>query len=166
LLQVLPLAARRPRLWLAAPLALLLGCGLAASVSALLPIAVAAHADSEPQAEALAANAMWWGALATGRQASVAAMLAPEFQSVRTDGVAYDRSDYLAAGLPRVAAVPDFRGMTATRNGDLLVTRYTATVRAAGNGADVSETPRLTVFRHQGGAWLVVADADLAPRGR
>jgi hypothetical protein len=164
LLQVLPLAARRPRLWLAAPLALLLGCGLAASVSALLPIAVAAHADSEPQAEALAANAMWWGALATGRQASVAAMLAPEFQSVRTDGVAYDRSDYLAAGLPRVAAVPDFRGMTATRNGDLLVTRYTATVRAAGDG--VSETPRLTVFRHQGEAWLVVADADLAPRGR
>jgi hypothetical protein len=91
-------------------------------------------------------------------------MLAPEFQSVRTDGVAYDRSDYLAAGLPRVAAVPDFRGMTATRNGDLLVTRYTATVRAAGDG--VSETPRLTVFRHQGEAWLVVADADLAPRGR
>jgi hypothetical protein len=164
LLQVLPLASRRPRLWLAAPLALLLGCGLAASVSALLPIAASARADSEPQAEALAANAMWWGALVTGRQNTVAAMLAPEFQSVRTDGAAYDRSDYLAAGLPRVAAVPDFRGMTATRNGDLLVTRYTATVREAGEGA--REMPRLTVFRQQAGAWLVVADADLAPRGR
>jgi hypothetical protein len=133
-------------------------------VSALVPAGAAARADTEPQAEALAANAMWWGALVTGRQDAVAAMLAPEFQSVRTDGAAYDRSNYLAAGLPRVAAVPDFRGMTATRNGDLLVTRYTATIREAGPQA--RETPRLTVFRKHAGAWLVVADADLAPRDR
>jgi hypothetical protein len=156
--QVIPLASRRPRLWLAAPLALVLGCGLAASVSALAPI-VAAHATPEPDAEAYAANGAWWSALVRGTPTAVGSVLAPEFQLMRADGSAWDRETFLATGLPRLSAIPAFRDMTATRKGDLLVTRYTVTLPGEGVARDV---PRLTVFRHEGGKWLVVADANFA----
>ena len=159
--QVIPLASSRPRLWLAAPLALVLGCGLAASVSALAPMVLSAHATPEPDSDAYAANGAWWSALVKGTPDAVGSILAPEFQLMRADGSAWDRQTFLATGLSDVTEVPAFRGMTATRKGDLLVTRYTVAFPGEGAARDV---PRLTVFRHEGGKWLVVADANFAAR--
>jgi ketosteroid isomerase-like protein len=156
-------ASGRPRLWLAICLALVLASGLAASIRALLPTASFAQSADDLNAEGLAANQAWWGALVAGTPAAIGAVLAPEFQIMRADGTAYDKDAYLAGGIPVVKAVPEFTQMVGSRHGDLLVTRYYVTVNETRDGGTVqTHAPRLTVFRQEAGRWLVVAHANFA----
>lgn len=130
-------------------------------------IASAAYAAetsvAERDAAGLAANNAWWGALVKGTAEAIGPVLAPEFQIMRADGSSYDKKDYLASALPKVAAIPQFSRMAVTAHGDLLVTRYWVTVKETRNGAMVeAHAPRLTVFRREGDSWLVSAHANFA----
>ena len=153
-----------PRLWLAAALAFALGVGGVVAISVTVP-AVSAAQDSiaDLDAEGMAANNAWWGALVTGTVEAIDAVLAPEFQIMRADGSAYDKEDYLGSQLPHVAAIPEFSEMVVTAHDKLLVTRYYVTVNETRDGATVeAHAPRLTVFRKDGDNWLVVAHGNFA----
>jgi hypothetical protein len=141
------------KLWMAAATAFVLGIGAVFTVTAIVP-AVSAQQGVDLDAEGLAANQAWWGALVEGTVPALDAVLAPEFQIMRADGSAYDKEDYLASSLPHVAAMPEFSRMVVTAADDLLVTRYYVTVHAF--------APRLTVFRKDNGRWLVSAHANFA----
>ena len=161
--QASALVPGRLRFGLAVCLALALASGLAASISALVPTASFAKSADDLNAEGLAANQAWWGALVAGTPAAVGAVLAPEFQIMRADGTAYDKNAYLAGGIPVVKAIPKFSQMVATRHGDLIVTRYYVTVSETRDGGIVqTHAPRLTVFRKEAWKWLVVAHANFA----
>ena len=148
-----------------------IGAVLAFTLSALAVLsppavvmpASAAEAASDLDAEGLAANSVWWGALVTGTVPAIDAVLAPEFQIMRADGTAYDKAAYLASSLPRVAGIPELSEMAVTRHDDLLVTRYYVSVQEMRDGKTVElHAPRLTVFRKAGDVWLVVAHANFA----
>ena len=113
--------------------------------------------------EAMEAITAWWGAIVEGKPAAIEKVLAPEFQIMREDGSADDKRDYLASGLPRVAALPEVSRLVATAHGDTMVTRYTVKVQETRDGLRVEKNaPRLTVFRREGGRWLVVAHGNFA----
>jgi hypothetical protein len=152
------------RTWAAAMLAFAVGVGGVASIASMLPaVSEAQQSVLGLDAEGLAANQAWWGALVSGTPDAVGAVLAPEFQIMRADGSAYDKDDYLASQLPKVAAIPEFSQMAVTAHDDLLVTRYYVTVKETRDGATVeAHAPRLTVFRKEDGKWLVVAHANFA----
>lgn len=150
------------KLWIAAATAFVLGIGAVFTVTAVVP-AVSAQQGADLDAEGLAANQAWWGALVEGTVPALNAVLAPEFQIMRADGSAYDKEDYLASSLPHVAAMPEFSRMVATSADDLLVTRYYVTVSETRDGGTVQAyAPRLTVFRKDNGRWLVSAHANFA----
>jgi hypothetical protein len=144
-----------------------LGAGLALTALLMAPAVSPAQAaemnDAERDAAGLAANKAWWGALVSGTPEAIGAVLAPEFQIMRADGTAYDKKGYLASGLPKVAAIPQFSHVAVTAHGDLLITRYWVTVNETRNGkVVVAHAPRLTVFRREGDSWLVTAHANFA----
>ncbi len=127
------------------------------------PASAAEMSVAERDAAGLAANTAWWGALVEGTVPALDAVLAPEFQIMRADGSSYDKQEYLASALPKVAAIPAFSQMTVTGQGDLLVVRYWVTVKETRNGETVeAHAPRLTVFRRDGDTWLVSAHANFA----
>jgi ketosteroid isomerase-like protein len=103
----------------------------------------------------------WVDAAASGDADIVGAMLAPEFQLVRSDGAAYDAAAYLARGIPKIDAGFEISDVVATGFGDHLVVRYDLDLReTVGSGQIVGRAPRLTVFRRDGDDWLVVAHAN------
>lgn len=104
-------------------------------------------------------------AVASAEIDAVEAILAPEFQILRANGVGYDRDGYLASELPAVEESFEWRleDVVATASGDLLVVRYWLVIEEAINGTPVARrAPRLTVFRSIGDIWLVVAHANFA----
>lgn len=153
-----------PMTWAAALIAFAVGIAGVASISAILPtVSEAQQPVLDLDAEGLAANQSWWGALVAGTPDAVGGVLAPEFQIMRADGSAYDKDDYLASQLPKVDAIPEFSQMAVTGHDDLLVTRYYVTVKETRDGATVeAHAPRLTVFRKEDGKWLVIAHANFA----
>ena len=143
--------------------------GGAVAMLAVLAIgtAPARAAGSGLQDEAGKAVEQWVAAVTSGDKGAVAAMLAPEFQIVRDNGVAYDRDQYLASGLPKIAAPPPVSDLVATGEGDVMVVRYVLTIDATVGGAPMqARAPRLTVFRRVGGKWLVSAHANFAAIGK
>ena len=118
---------------------------------------------AELNAEGTAALRALWGALVDRRPEVVDKVLAPEFQVMRDDGSSDDKRDYIATGIPHVAAIPEISRVAATGHGDVMVTRYVAKVRETRDGKVVEKTaPRLTVFRKEGGKWLAVAHGNFA----
>lgn len=116
-------------------------------------------------AQARSAVEAWLGAVASGDRSRIEAVLAPEFQLQRADGTGYDKAGYLAQGLPEIPSVPEISGLAATVEGDVMVVRYTLTLRPRtiiGGGPVTPTAPRLTVFRRQGDKWLVAAHANFA----
>jgi ketosteroid isomerase-like protein len=96
---------------------------------------------------------------------AVEAILAPEFQIQRANGVGNDREGYLASELPAIAGSFGWRleDVVATASGDLLVVRYWLVINETIDGTPVARrAPRLTVFRSNGDRWLVVAHANFA----
>jgi ketosteroid isomerase-like protein len=151
------------KVWLAAAVAFVLGVGVVVSISPMIPRVSAAQSVADLDAEGLAANQAWWGALVTGTIPAIDAVLAPEFQIMRADGSSYDKEDYLGSQLPIVAAIPEFSRMVVTAHENMLVTRYYVTVQETRDGQTVqAHAPRLTVFRKDGDAWLVSAHANFA----
>jgi ketosteroid isomerase-like protein len=106
----------------------------------------------------------WLGAAASGDAAQVAAVMAPEFQLVRSDGSAYGAKEYLAGGMPQVTGTPKVESLVATGYGDHLVARYELIIESTlANGKTMEErAPRMTVFRKSGDTWLVVSHANFA----
>jgi len=119
---------------------------------------------SDPGAAGEAAVEAWVGAVASGDAAAVGRILAPEFQIIRADGSAYDAAAYLQSELPRFPEPPKVDSVVVTGYGDYLVARYEITTPITlGSETEMRYGPRLTVFRKGGGgAWLVVAHANLA----
>lgn len=120
---------------------------------------------SSEQLQSTGAKAVdsWLGALVKHDPVAVAAVLAPEFQIMRSDGSAYGKDDYVAKGLPTIAKQPEVEKLVVTGFGDTLVARYWLKVEetAAGKVAE-AHAPRITVFRRNGDAWLVVAHGNFA----
>jgi len=141
-----------------------IAASVAASVALLLLVGIGAlRAQADLQAEAASAVDAWVAAVAGGDKDAVAAILAPEFQIVRDNGVAYDRDGYLASALPNIVNAPQFEDLHATSEGDVMVVRYVLVIDETIDGAAVeARAPRLTVFRRDGDTWLVSAHANFA----
>ena len=119
-------------------------------------------AFAQSTADAEAAVDAWLNAVVVGTPEALDAILAPEFQIQRSNGVGHDKTGYIEGG---AAALTDYevRDIVATRDGDTMVVRYTLVVSETISGAPVEQTaPRLTVFRLDGDTWLVVAHANFA----
>src|SRR5690606_38243249 len=104
----------------------------------------------------------WLDAIIAGPEA-LEGVLAPEFQIQRFDGTGFDRDGYIAGGLATVTEIHGIRDLTVTAYEDLLVTRYFLAISETIDGVAIErEAPRLTVFRKEGDAWLVVAHGNFA----
>jgi ketosteroid isomerase-like protein len=135
------------------------------SLFILLLAPLPAAADDAQMKEAEAAVRSFVDAVAKGDPAALAAVLAPEFQIVRSNGVGYGREDYLAQGLStvRVEGTPAIKDLTVTQQGDVMVARYSlATSMTVSGKAVAAQAPRLSVFRKDGERWLIVAHANFA----
>jgi len=131
------------------------------STSALPLAAPALAADDLTETARKALVAFTEGVLA-GPQA-LAPLLAPEYQIMRNNGVGYDRDGYLNRGVGTISAAPDFshENIIATRDGDIMVTRYDLRIDEVIQGNPIKKrAPRLTVFRLIDGVWKVVAHAN------
>lgn len=127
------------------------------------PVGVALAQTQDLSAEGLAAISAYMGALVSQDKAAIEAVLAPEFQAMRSEGGGYDRASYLSEGLPTIAEMPEITNLVVTHSEGLLVTRYTLLVEETTAGAARTfEAPRLTVFRKAGDVWLVVAHANFS----
>lgn len=125
--------------------------------------AIAQHADQSVRDEVLAALNAWVAAVASGDMDRVDAVLAPEFQIQRANGIGYDRETYLTSNLPRIADLPVIDDLVVTIQDNLAVTRYALTVDETIDGVAVlSDAPRLTILRHDGDQWLIVAHANFS----
>lgn len=127
-------------------------------------LASVAQADDMTTDEARAAVTAFIKAVADG-PAAVTTVLAPEFQILRSNGVAYDREGYINRGAGTVHAAPDFavEDMVATAAGDVMVARYQLVIDETIEGKRVTKrAPRLTVFRKIEGQWMVTSHANFA----
>jgi ketosteroid isomerase-like protein len=105
----------------------------------------------------------WVGAVASGDPDKVRAVLAPEFQIVRSDGSAHDLEGYVAGGMSKLDDVPEIAELAVTGYGDQMIVRYVLTLEGSVDGKHMADkAPRLTVFRRKNDAWLVVAHANFA----
>lgn len=137
--------------------------GLFAGLVALEFASVSAGAqETLSEADALAIMQPWLDALFIGDPAQVAMVLAPEYQILRSNGVGYNKADYLKA-LPKKTKKTVVSQVNATSNGQIMVARYLSETEQTIEGVAVNGTsPRLSVFRKEGDAWLTVAHANFA----
>ncbi|MCB1488332.1 MAG: nuclear transport factor 2 family protein [Bauldia sp.] len=140
---------------------------IAARVSFLALLTILALALARPvlaadlDAEGKAAVQAWVDAVVSGDVDRIGAILAPEFQILRADGSAYDKDEYLQSILPRFPENgPEMSDLVVTGEGEIMVTRYVLTTGGVRGDEAEPEAPRLTVFRKDGDAWLVVAHAN------
>lgn len=104
-----------------------------------------------------------FAALMTGDPEKVRPFLAPEYQVQRSDGKGYDKESYLALSIPKIAAMPTFRDLAITRNGDIVVVRLMIEIEETINGKVADRvSPQLMVFRITPEGWQVVAAANFA----
>jgi ketosteroid isomerase-like protein len=127
-----------------------------------------AHAEQSMESRQLAEKAKkaveaWASAVASGDAETVRKFLAPEFQILRSNGKGYDEAQYLAGGMSKISSIISVHNVFATEHGDLMVVRYVIRLKASAGGKRMQRNaPRLTVFRRNGGRWLVVAHANFA----
>jgi len=129
---------------------------------ALVGMMTAAPALAQPSEDANAAVNAWLAAVASGDAGELQAILAPEFQIQRADGTGLDKAEYVDGGAANLSSF-EATDLVATREGDIMVVRYTLLVSETIDGEPMQATaPRLTVFRWDGERWLVVAHANFA----
>lgn len=105
----------------------------------------------------------WLAAIFSGDPAAVDAVLAPEYQILRSDGTGHDKAGYLKA-LPKHHVPSKFSDIIATGNDAIMVIRYRIETDQTVDGKAVKGiSPRLSVFRKEGGRWLLSAHANFAP---
>lgn len=101
--------------------------------------------------------------LQAGDADQVAALLAPDFQLLRSTGEVFDAASY-----PDVAPVYEayvIDNLKITRAGDVLVATYTAQTDSTVDGTEAmgESAPRLTVFQQIDGEWKLAAHANFGP---
>jgi hypothetical protein len=136
--------------------------GLAVAILVLWP-SVASADEAANMNEARAALATFMSAIASGERASLEAVLAPEYQIMRSNGVGFDRTGYVEKGAPSVKVLSPSRpeDIVVTRNGDIMVARYFLVVDQTIAGERTERrAPRLTVFRRHGDRWIVTAHSN------
>jgi ketosteroid isomerase-like protein len=117
------------------------------------------------EADARAAIAAWLDPLQEGDPAKIEAVLAPEFQLLRSDGTGHDKTTYLS-DLPKQTSKPEITDLVFSGEGDVIVTRYMLQLDQTINNKPVqTKAPRLSVFRRGGASWLIVAHANFAQIG-
>jgi len=133
------------------------------AATAVGSVAVAADDTAALEGEAQKALQAVFAALMTGDPEKVRPFLAPEYQVQRSDGKGYDKEAYLALSIPKIAAVPKFRDLALTRNGDIVVVRLMIEIEETINGKVADRiSPQLMVFRITPDGWQVVAAANFA----
>lgn len=138
---------------------------LAGMAGAALTPAAALAGEAVTEAMAKDAITAWLAALASHDPATVAKVLAPEFQIMRSDGSGYDAKSYLDH-LPKLKGKPEIRDLAFGATGDVLVTRYNLNIEQKINDKPVQAlAPRLSVFRRDGAAWLIAGHANFAQIG-
>jgi hypothetical protein len=124
---------------------------------------VAADDTAALEGEAQKALQSVFAALMTGDPEKVRPFLAPEYQVQRSDGKGYDKEAYLALSIPKIAAMPTFRDLALTRNGDIVVVRLMIEIEETIDGKVADRvSPQLMVFRITPDGWQVVAAANFA----
>ena len=127
-----------------------------------------AHAAAPVQIsaeDALKALDPWVDAIVTGDPVVIEKVLAPEYQTLRSDGSGHDKASYLKA-LPQQNVRPKFSDIIATATADVMVVRYRIETDQILNGKAVKGiSPRLSVFRLDAGRWLISAHANFAALG-
>lgn len=127
-------------------------------------VSTTAHA-AVSEADARAAIAAWLDPLQEGDPAKIEAVLAPEFQLLRSDGTGHDKTTYLS-DLPRHTSKPEITDLIYSGEGDRVVVRYMLQLNQTINNKSVQKkAPRLSVFRRGSAGWLVVAHANFAQIG-
>ncbi|MGD9740045.1 MAG: nuclear transport factor 2 family protein [Bauldia sp.] len=125
-------------------------------------VAMPALAQEVTNEEAEAAIMAWLEAIMAG-PAALETVLAPEFQIQRFDGTGFDRAGYIGGGAATITEILGIHDLNISTHEDLLVTRYVLDLAETIGGVAVErQAPRLTVFRRDGDAWLVVAHANFA----
>jgi hypothetical protein len=125
--------------------------------------AIAADDTAALEGEAQKTLQTIFAALMTGDPEKVRPFLAPEYQVQRSDGKGYDKESYLALSIPKIAAMPTFRDLAITRNGDIVVVRLMIEIEETINGKVADRiSPQLMVFRITPEGWQVVAAANFA----
>lgn len=146
-------------------LAMLFALMVGAILASFSP-AGSANMDGEPvdlEAEIRGAIDGYFAALMTGEPDKVAAVLAPEFQIMRADGIGYDAKGLPQSILPIISEMPEIEKLVVTAEGDLAVATYVVNVDSTRDGVTVQAyAPRLTVFRKAGGQWLMVSHSNFA----
>lgn len=105
----------------------------------------------------------WIEAIFSGNPEAVEAVLAPEYQILRADGTGHDKASYLNA-LPKHHVPSTFSDIVASGNDSIMVIRYRIETDQTVDGKAVKGiSPRLSVFRKEGGRWLLSAHANFAP---
>jgi hypothetical protein len=141
------------------------GLTVPAFVAATVIGCAATAADGAAAIEGKAEKALQavFPALMSGNPEKVGPFLAPEFQVQRSDGKGYDKEAYLALSIPKIAAMPTFRDLAITRNGDIVVVRLMLEIEETINGKVADHvSPQLMVFRITPDGWQVVAAANFA----
>lgn len=102
----------------------------------------------------------FYDALAPGSTA-LEGFLSDSFQIIGTDGLHFDRSEYLE--FPKTITEYKVDDIVARRDGDILTATFTITYQGEfeAHARVVPSLPRLAVFREAGGAWRLVAFAAL-----
>lgn len=132
--------------------------------AAIIP-ASAATGGNATEDDARQAILAWLAALASHDPATVAKVLSPQFQILRSDGSGYDSQTYLK-NLPKFKGKPEIRDLAFSSGGELLVTRYMLKLeQKIGDKAVQTLAPRLSVFSRSGADWLIVAHANFAQIG-
>lgn len=155
------------RLWVAL---FVVACvtGLTASATAgAAPAAKApAHAPklADPDAKAKELLTTWLTALQQGDTATIAKLLAPNFQIERADGTGTDRAGYLA-NPAKVTSFAFADELVALQHGDTLTVRWGLKITEQIGGTQyVDQTaPRLTAFVWRQGRWQILAYGNFNP---
>ena len=118
----------------------------------------------DPQADGEALYREFIGAVASKDWTSVDAILASDFQSVHTDGPS-DQAKEMEMLKGEDLGEISLTDFTATRAGDTIVATHWLSVEETINGSRLSTkpAPRLTVWRHGGTGWQIIAIANLNP---
>ena len=128
-------------------------------------LATLSPAQAATEAEAATALQAWTDAVFTGDPAIIEKTLAPEFQILRSDGNGYTKAEYLQ-NLPKQKSKSTSTDLVVTSHGDLIVIRYIIHTNQTINNKPVeSIAPRLSVFRKEAGAWLIVAHSNFSKIG-
>lgn len=128
--------------------------------------AAAAMADEKLDKEGRAAMVAFTEAVIAGPKA-VAAITAPEYQIMRSNGVGYDKDGYIATVDGVDIADYTYEDIVTTTAADIMVVRSMLAVNETIDGQAASRrAPRLTVFRKIDGEWKVVAHGNFALIGK